>query len=229
MKTAFARTGREHLIVKTNLLESDEIRSLGRHDRRTHFGRIDILINNIERGGWPVVHGPYVPEQWDLEQATTLRAKWWVFDAVLPHLKAGGDGAVINFSSIAGMVGRSGPAGVVFNDGYAAANRGISSFTETWARLGAPEVRVNEIMLGFIDTRHGPGTRGWDLLSDDQRTGNHRSHPAPGEPVRSKMSSKRCCFILKEAPFMTGKRPCAWTAATCWGEKRVPPMPKGVV
>ena len=39
------------------------------------FGRIDILINNIERGGWPVVHGAYTREQWDLELATTLRAK----------------------------------------------------------------------------------------------------------------------------------------------------------
>ena len=31
------------------------------------FGRLDILVNNIERGGWPVVHGAYVREQWDLE------------------------------------------------------------------------------------------------------------------------------------------------------------------
>ena len=50
------------------------------------FGRLDILINNIERGGWPVVHGAYTPEQWDLEQETTLRAKRWVFEAALPHL-----------------------------------------------------------------------------------------------------------------------------------------------
>ena len=48
------------------------------------FDRLDILVNNIERGGWPVVHGPYVREQWDLEMETTLRAKRWVFQAALP-------------------------------------------------------------------------------------------------------------------------------------------------
>ena len=164
MKAAFSRTGQDHLIVKINLLQTEKIQDLIRQviDR---FGRLDILINNIERGGWPVVHGPYVREQWDLEMETTLRAKWWVFNAALPYLKASGNGAVINISSIAGIVGRSGPASYVFNDGYAAANRGISLLTETWARLGAPQVRVNEIMLGFVETRHGENTRGWNLLS----------------------------------------------------------------
>jgi NAD(P)-dependent dehydrogenase (short-subunit alcohol dehydrogenase family) len=100
---------------------------------------------------------------------TTLRAKRWVFAAALPHLKASGDGAVINFSSIAARVGRSGPAAPVFNDGYAAASRAVALLTETWAREAAPEVRVNEIMLGFVETRHGPGTRGWGLLGDAEK------------------------------------------------------------
>ena len=103
-------------------------------------------------------------EQWDLEMQTTLRAKRWVFDCALPHLKASGDAVAINFSSIAAIVGRSGPAGMIFNEGYAAANRGVSLLTETWARMGAPSVRVNEIMLGLIATRHAEKTRGWGLL-----------------------------------------------------------------
>ncbi len=168
MKRYFARTGTPHLIIKTDLLKTGHIPKLIMRVIDT-FGRLDILINNIERGGWPVVHGPYTEAQWDLEMATTLRAKWWVFNEALPHLKASEQGCVINFSSIAGVVGRSGPASHVFNDGYAAANRGISLLTETWARLGAPHVRVNEIMLGFIDSRHAENTRGWDLLTPGQR------------------------------------------------------------
>jgi 3-oxoacyl-[acyl-carrier protein] reductase len=40
-----------------------------------------------------------------------------------------------NWSSIsAAIVGRSGPAATVFNDGYAAAGRAVSLLTETWAR-----------------------------------------------------------------------------------------------
>ncbi|HSO20338.1 MAG TPA: SDR family NAD(P)-dependent oxidoreductase, partial [Desulfosarcina sp.] len=168
MQNDFGGTGTDHLIERIDLLDTDAVAGLimAVMDR---FGRLDILINNIERGGWPVVHGRYTREQWDLEMATTLRAKQWVFDAALPHLKTSGDGIVVNLSSIAGLVGRSGPASYLFNEGYAAANRGIALLTETWARLGAPQVRVNELMLGVVETRHGPGTRGWGLLTETQR------------------------------------------------------------
>jgi len=74
MKNDFAQTGTEHLVVRANLLKTSKIQALIQ-DVIDHFGHLDILINNIERGGWPVVHGPYVKEQWDLEMETTLRAK----------------------------------------------------------------------------------------------------------------------------------------------------------
>jgi 3-oxoacyl-[acyl-carrier protein] reductase len=157
LNSEIAAAGRKYLILKADLRQVEDI-PLMVQAAAERFGRLDILINNIERGGWPVVHGPYVREQWDLEMETTLRAKRWVVAAALPLLKASGDGAVINFSSIAGMIGRLGAAAPVFNDAYAAANRAVSLLTETWAREAAPEVRVNEIMLGFVETRHGPGT-----------------------------------------------------------------------
>jgi len=174
-----------------------------------------------------VVHGPYNPEQWDLEMETTLRAKRWVFDAALPHLQASGDGAVINLSSIAAMVGRSGPAGLVFNDGYAAANRGVSLLTETWARMGAPRVRVNEIMLGFVATRHAENTRGWGLLTqtDKEALIDHTLLDRTGtvdDVVKAVM------FILKDAPFMTGAVLRLDGGYVLGGEK-VPDMPPGVV
>ena len=100
MKRDFAQIGQDHLIIRTNLLETEKIPRLI-NKVVDHFGGLDILINNIERGGWPVVHGPYVQSQWDLEMATTLRTKWWVFNSALPYLKASGEGVVINFSSIA--------------------------------------------------------------------------------------------------------------------------------
>jgi 3-oxoacyl-[acyl-carrier protein] reductase len=216
----------DHLILRTNLRAVDDIPQMV-ITAVERFGRLDILINNIERGGWPVVHGPYLREQWDLEIETTLRAKRWVFAAALPHLKASGDGAVINLSSIAGMVGRAGPAAPVFNDGYAAASRAVSLLTQTWAREAAPEVRVNEIMLGFIETRHGPGTRGWGLLTDGERQAilDHtllRRIGEVGDVVRTVM------FILREATFMTGSV-LRLDGGYVLGGDRMQPMPKGVV
>ncbi|MDI6687763.1 MAG: SDR family oxidoreductase [Desulfobacterales bacterium] len=226
LKKDFAKTGIDHLIVKTNLLKTNKIPGLIRK-AVDHFGRLDILINNIERGGWPVVHGSYVQEQWDMEMATTLRAKWWVFDSALPHLKASGNGVVINLSSIAGIVGRSGPAGHIFNDGYAAANRAVSLLTETWARIGAPQVRVNEIMLGIVETRHGDKTRGWGLLSEKQKQ-SLIDHTLLARIGAVDDVVKAVKFIIKDASFMTGsiiKLDGGYTL----GSDKVMPMPKGVV
>ena len=221
-----SKTGASYLITRTNLLKTEKIHEM--IDKITgHFGRLDILINNIERGGWPVVHGSYTCDQWDLEIETTLRAKQWVFEVSLPHLKASGDGIVINISSIAGIVGRSGPASFIFNEGYSAANRGISILTETWARLGAPEVRVNEIMLGIIETRHGENTRGWGLLTDNQKKAviDHTLVQRIGtiEDV-----VKAVCFLIKDAPFMTGSILRIDGGYVLGGEK-ISPMPKGIV
>ncbi len=221
-----ARTGADHLILKTNLLETEKIPGLIQKviDR---FGRLDILINNIERGGWPIVHGPYTMEQWDLELATTLRAKQWLFQAALPHLKASGNGIVINFSSIAGLVGRTGPASLLFNEGYAAANRGIVLLTETWARLGAPEVRVNEIMLGIFDTRHARQTRGWGLLTDEAKQAiyNHTLLARTGA-IEDVVKAVR--FIVNDAPFMTGSI-LRLDGGYVLGGETVGPMPDGII
>lgn len=226
LKKDFAEKKYNHLIIKTNLLETGSIQPLIKKVIN-HYGRLDILINNIERGGWPIVHGPYVKEQWDLEFATTLRAKQWVFDAALPHLKNSGDGIVINFSSIAGIVGRSGPASYIFNDSYAAANRGISQLTETWARLAAPQVRVNEIMLGFVETRHGEKTRGWDLLTHEQRQAiiDHTLLEKTGgiDDV-----VKAVLFMIQDAPFITGSI-LRLDGGYVLGGDKVEPMPKGVL
>ncbi len=226
LKQDFVETDIEHLIIKTNLLETEKIRSLVKKVIDS-FGRLDILINNIERGGWPVVHGKYVQEQWDLEMATTLRAKWWVFDSALPYLKASENGVVINLSSIAGITGRSGPASLIFNDAYAAANRGLSILTETWARIGAPQVRVNEIMLGIVETRHGEKTRGWELLDQKQRE-SLINHTLLGRTGTIKDVVNAVLFVVKDAPFMTGSVIKIDGGYTLGGEK-VTPMPKGVL
>ena len=226
LKKDFTNAGGQHVIIQTDLLAVEKIPEMIRQVV-DHYGRLDILINNIERGGWPVVHGPYVPQQWDLEMATTLQAKRWVFDCALPQLKASGDAVVINFSSIAAIVGRSGPAGMIFNEGYAAANRGVSLLTETWARMGAPGVRVNEIMLGLIATRHAEETRGWGLLSETckkalidhtllQRTGT------VDDVVKTVL------FIIRDAPFMTGAVLRLDGGYVLGGEK-VAEMPEGVL
>ncbi len=225
MAADFKNIGTDYEIYKINLLETDKIRELI-DDVAERFGRIDILINNIERGGMPVVHGEYTLEQWELEMGTTLRAKRWVFTHAFPYLKQSENAAVINISSIAGIVGRSGPASYVFNEGYSALNRGISLLTETWARLGAPGVRVNEIMLGIMDTRHGTNTRGWSLFPEKIKT-ELIEHTLLGRIGAIEDIIKAVVFLIDDAPFMTGSVIRLDGGYVLGGEK-IYPMPDGV-
>jgi 3-oxoacyl-[acyl-carrier protein] reductase len=226
LTSEMAAAGGAPLVLRTDLRKPDRIPGMVQAVVE-RFGRLDVLVNNIERGGWPIVHGPYVLDQWDLEIETTLRAKRWVFAAALPFLKASGDGAVINFSSIAAVVGRSGAAAPVFNDGYAAASRAISLLTETWAREAAPVVRVNEIMLGFVETRHGPGTRGWGLLSEAQKRAI-RGHTLLGRTGTIEDVVQAVMFILRAADFMTGSV-LRLDGGYVLGGDPMQPMPKGVL
>lgn len=227
MTEDFKKSGAEHVIVKADLRDVKQIEGLAQQieDR---FGRLDILINNIERGGWPTVHGKYTEEQWDLEIETTLKAKQWVFSSMLPLLQKSDDAVVINVSSVAGITGRSGPAALVFNDAYALACRGVSSLTETWARMGAPNIRVNEIMLGIFETRHAQGTRGWkEVLTQDEKQ-SLVDHTLLKRTGTIEDVVKACLFIIRDAPYMTGSV-LRLDGGFVLGGQAVPPMPKGIV
>ena len=227
MENDFLASKAEHTIITADLRNIKDIEMLALHIEKK-YGCLDILINNIERGGWPMVHGDYIEEQWDLEIETTLKAKQWVFTSVFPLLKKSRDAVVINISSIAGIVGRSGPAALVFNDGYAVANRAISSLTETWARLGAPNIRVNEVMLGIFETRHGQNTRGWEEVLTQKEKQSLINHTLMKRTGTMDDVVKACLFIIKDAPYMTGSILRLDGGYVLAGEK-VPPMPKGVV
>jgi 3-oxoacyl-[acyl-carrier protein] reductase len=195
------------------------------------FGSLHVLVNNIERGGMPVVHGGYSrpvnAEQWQLEVETTLHAKWFVFNQCLPLLHRAEQAAVVNISSVAAVTGRSGPAGLLFNDGYAAANRGVRSLTETWARVGAPSVRVNELMLGLVEQRHGPGTRGWELLGEAERE-QLLEHTLLGRTGRADEVARAVLFLIRDADFITGA--CLrMDGGFVLGGERVPDMPNGIL
>ena len=202
----FNLRGADFLSFSADLTREDHIEEMM---ARVHsrFGRLHYLVNNIERGGMPIVHGAYTHEhnqgQWDLEVNTTLRAKWLLFHHSLPLLKKADSAAVVNISSISAMVGRSGPAELLFNDGYSAANRGISTFTETWAREAAPDIRVNELMLGLVRYRHGENTRGWSTLSetDKNRLYDHILLKRTGLPTEV---ADAVLFLLHQATYMTG-------------------------
>jgi len=81
-------------------------------------------------------------------------------------------------------------------------------------------------MLGIFETRHGEKTRGWGLLTEEQKQAiiDHTLLQRTGmiEDV-----VKTTLFIIKDAPFMTGSVLRLDGGYVLGGEKVVP-MPKGV-
>lgn len=229
MTAEFQAGSSEILSCRCDLRNEQEVHSLFSQIEDA-FGRIDCLINNIERGGMPIVHGSYnLPHnrgQWELEFETTLKAKWLLYTNAFNLLKAS-QGSVVNISSIAGECGRSGPAACFFNDGYSAANNGVRNLTTQWAREGAPDIRVNELMVGLVNGRHGENTRGWQTLSSIERQGlkDHTLLNRLGEPEEV---AEAVYFLATGATFMTGST-IVYDGGYLLGGDRVPPMPSGIL
>lgn len=194
-------------------------------------GKLDYLINNIERGGMPVVHGsydhPHNDGQWEVEIETTLRGKWLLYHSCYNLLLKSTTPSVLNVSSISGLIGRSGPASVFFNDGYSAANRAVDSLTEQWARQGGSKIRVNGIVLGLIEGRHGENTRGWTALDSEQKK-EIKDHILLGRTGKPKEVADAVYFISVQASYMTGSI-VRMDGGYTLGASTVPAMPPGIL
>lgn len=109
-------------------------------------GRLDVLVNNAGIGDTEPLEVT-TSQTWDKVVAVTQTSVFLGMKAAAAALKAGGNGAVVNISSMYGIVG----SGV--SPAYHAAKGAVRLLTKTtalgWAKEG---VRVNSVHPGFIDT-----------------------------------------------------------------------------
>lgn len=109
-------------------------------------GRIDVLVNNagVTRDGLLM---RMKTEDWDSVIRTNLTSAFFLSRAVSRHMLKQRSGAILNVSSVVGLMGNAGQAN------YAASKAGLIGFTKSLARELAPRgVRVNAIAPGFIET-----------------------------------------------------------------------------
>ena len=145
----------DSLYVQADIAQSEDCTRLVA-EVLEHYGRLDVLVNNA--GTTKVI--PHA----DLEAASldvwreifevNVFGTWSLCVAAMDALRAS-HGAIVNVSSMAGVrpLGSSIP--------YAASKAAVNHMTALLAKVVGPEVRVNAVAPGLVDT---PWTADWDTV-----------------------------------------------------------------
>lgn len=185
--------GARGILLEADL--TDEQAASGIVDKLTaEAGRLDILVNNA---GSPLERSSLEhcsTELWRKAFDVNVTSAFFVTRRAIPHLRAGGHGSIINNLSLSVQTGGAGGAGP-----YAAAKGALQVMTRTLARELAPQVRVNGIMPGVIETRHH------EVFSTPQRMQEYRQQT----PLTRNGTADEVAHVVRflasdEASFVTG-------------------------
>ena len=143
--------GVEALVVQGDVGEDADCRALAAAALEA-WGGLDVLVNNAGTTRFADSDDldSLTKDDFDRIFAVNVTGAYQLTRAAAPHLKAaggGGGGAVVNVSS------HSGFSGIGSSMAYAASKGALNTLTLSLARALAPEVRVNAVCPGFVDTR----------------------------------------------------------------------------
>jgi 3-oxoacyl-[acyl-carrier protein] reductase len=149
---AAALPGQGHTVHPLAIEAADSIRSLAGHVAST-AGRCDILVNNagftrtVPHGDLDALDDAFIDRMFQ----ANWRGHFAMIRAFRPLLAAGGDGLIVNVSSL------SGTTGVGSNVAYCAVKAGMDAMTKSLGRALAPEIRVMGVAPGVVETDFVPG------------------------------------------------------------------------
>ena len=161
-------------------------------------GRLDVLVNNA--GTTAVIpHNDLEaasPDVWRRIFDVNVFGTWQLTVAAVPHLRASGRGQVVNVSSLAGTrpVGSSIP--------YACSKAAVTHMTHLLANTLGPDVRVNAVGPGLVDT---PWTEDWDLVREFVRAqAPMRRAATPEDVAEIILALARSTYVTGEVVLIDG-------------------------
>ncbi len=139
--------GNGAIAVKADVTKDDECKALAAAALDA-FGRIDFLVNNagvtkhVAHEDMDGLTGEDFHTIYDLNVVGAFQ----MIRACLPALKNSDAGAVVNIASVAGVFG------IGSSVAYAASKGAMITMTKSLARVLAPDIRVNAIAPGYVDS-----------------------------------------------------------------------------
>jgi len=180
------------LALKADVSQSDQVDAAVKEALQS-LRHIDALINNAGVALSKQVQYT-TDEEWRRVMDTNLTGAFYVTRAVLPGMISRGTGAIVNVSSIWGMVGGS------MEVAYSASKAGLLGFTKALAQeVGPSGITVNAI---------APGATHTDMLDEYDEDALHRiEKQTPLGRLCEPMEIARCALWLcgEDAAMMTGQ------------------------
>ena len=162
------------------------------------FGPPQVLLNSAAISSFGTLADSPAQEL-DRVYGVNVRSAWVCARATIPHMREAGGGAIVNMSSITGIVGAPGMAA------YATSKGAIITLTRTLAlELAEEGIRVNCICPASIDT---PMLRAsFERLDDPAaaRARNVKRHPLGRLGTADDVANLALFLASDEASFITG-------------------------
>ena len=190
--------GVDTLVIRANVAEDADCRRLAA-TALEKWGRIDGLINNA--GTTKVV--------WNHAKLDALAAKdfqdiyavnvigaFQMIRAVEPTMRSQGHGSIVSVSSRAGI------DSMCTSVAYAASKGAMNTLTIGLARALGPQIRVNAVCPGFVETRWLEGAIGdrFDTAKDRYASNSALQRTSTPEDI-----AETAIWLLTGAPMVTGE------------------------